>query len=121
VEAAHPIRTGIAAKTVAGCTTPAVFLAESTDGQEWQVIAQPVLVKGAIPELQDIVYRSTFEYDPATDAVTFWFSGARYESGQYRWSAAIERRHRGALSESLQATIDPAQLPPAPAPLEEWP
>ena len=108
-------------KTATGCTTPAVYLAESTDGLDWQVVAPPVLVKGAIPELQDIVYRSTFEYDPATDAVTFWFSGARYESGKYRWSAAIERRRRGALSESLQATIDPAQLPPAPAPLEEWP
>jgi hypothetical protein len=109
------------AKAATGCTTPAVFLAESTDGLDWQVFAQPVLVKGVIPELQDIVYRSTFEDDPAADAVTFWFSGARYESGAYRWSAAIERRRRGALTESLQATIDPGQLPPAPAPLEEWP
>jgi hypothetical protein len=109
------------AKTAGGCTTPAVYLAESTDGLDWQVVAQPVLVKGAIPELQDIVYRSTFEYDPVTDAVTFWFSGARYQSGGYRWSAAVERRHRTELTESLQATIDPRQLPPAPAPLDEWP
>ena len=109
------------AKTAGGCTTPAVYLAESTDGLDWQVLAQPVLVKGAIPELQDIVYRSTFEYDPVTDAVTFWFSGARYEAGRYRWGAAVERRHRAALTERLEATIDPAQLPPAPAPLEEWP
>jgi hypothetical protein len=108
-------------KTAGSCTTPAVYLAESADGLNWQVVAQPVLVKGAIPELQDIVYRSTFEYDPSTDAVTFWFSGARYESGGYRWSAAIERRRRITLIGSLQATLDPAQLPPAPAPLEEWP
>ena len=81
-------------KTAGSCTTPAVYLAESTDGLDWQVVGPPVLVKGAIPELEDIVYRSTFEYDPATDAVTFWFSGARYESGGYRWSAAIERRRR---------------------------
>jgi hypothetical protein len=108
-------------KTAGGCTTPAVYLAESTDGLDWQVVAQPVLVKGAIPELQDIVYRSTFEYDPATDAVTFWFSGARYESGGYRWSAAIERRRRDALTGGPEDTIDPARLPPAPAPLEEWP
>ena len=108
-------------KTAGGCTTPAVYLAESADGLDWQVVAQPVLVKGAIPELQDIVYRSTFEYDPATDAVTFWFSGARYESGGYRWSAAIERRRRDVLVGRLDDTIDPAQLPPAPAPLEEWP
>lgn len=108
-------------KTAGGCTTPAVYLAESTDGLDWQVIPQAVLVKGAIPELQDIVYRSTFEYDPLTDAVTFWFSGARWEGGRYRWGAAVERRHRSALAETLQATLDPAMLPPAPAPLEEWP
>jgi hypothetical protein len=108
-------------KTANGCTTPAVYLAESTDGLDWQVVPQAVLVKGAIPELQDIVYRSTFEYDPVTDAVTFWFSGARWESGGYRWSAAVERRHRVSLVEGFQATIDPAVLPPAPAPLDEWP
>lgn len=108
-------------KTAGGCTTPAVYLAESTDGLDWRVLSQPVLVKGAIPELQDIVYRSTFEYDSSTDAVTFWFSGARYESGRYRWAAAVERRHRAALEDRLQATLDPADLPPAPAPLEDWP
>ena len=109
------------AKTAGGCTTPVVYLAESTDGLDWQVVTQPVLVKGAIPELQDVVYRSTFEYDPVTDAVTFWFSGARYEAGRYRWGAAVERRHRVALTERLADTIDPRELPPAPAPLEEWP
>ena len=109
------------AKAAGGCTTPAVYLAESTDGLDWQVVAQPVLVKGAIPELRDIVYRSTFEYDPVTDAVTFWFSGARYEAGRYRWGAAVERRRRAALTERLATTIDPRQLPPAPAPLAEWP
>ncbi|MEP6686788.1 MAG: Ig-like domain-containing protein [Gemmatimonadales bacterium] len=108
-------------KTAGGCTTPAVYLAESTDGLDWQVVPQAVLVKGAIPELQDIVYRSTFEYDPLTDAVTFWFSGARWESGRYRWGAAVERRHRSALTEGFAATLDPRELPPAPAPLVEWP
>jgi hypothetical protein len=70
-------------------------MAASGDGLEWEVIHQPVL------------YRTTFEYEPATDALTFWYSGARYESGRYRCAAA--------------ATLDPRQLPPAPAPLEEWP
>jgi hypothetical protein len=108
-------------KTADGCATPAVYLAESTDGLDWQVVAQPVLVKGAIPELQDIVYRSTFAYDPVTDAVTFWFSGARREGGRYRWGAAVVRRHRTILADRLEAAMDPAQLPPAPAPLDEWP
>jgi hypothetical protein len=108
-------------KTPRGCTTPAVYLAESEDGIAWQVNPEPVLVKGALPVLQDIVYRSTFEYDPVTDAVTFWFSGARWVDGRYRWGAAVERRHRARLSGRLARRLDPAQLAPAPAPLEEWP
>ena len=108
-------------KTGNGCTTPAVYLAESDDGLAWQVVPQAVLVKGAIPEFQDIVYRSTFQYDPLTDAVTFWFSGARWESDGYRWSAAVERRRRSSLTDVLAITFDPAELPPAPAPLTDWP
>ncbi|HET6579108.1 MAG TPA: hypothetical protein VFG66_12325 [Gemmatimonadales bacterium] len=108
-------------KTQGSCTTPAIYMAESGDGREWDVIQQPVLVKGVIPELQDIVYRTTFEYDPASDALTFWYSGARYEGGQYRWAAAIERRLRSEVFQSAAATLDPRQLPPAPAPLDEWP
>ena len=78
-------------------------------------------MKGVIPELQDIVYRTTFEYDPATDALTFWYSGARYERGRYRWAAAVERRLRAQVFEAAAVTIDPRQLPPPPAPLEDWP
>ena len=85
---------------------------------------QPVLVKGAIPELQDIVYRTTFEYDPATDAITFWFSGARYErrpvpSGARRSSAVAGRTCSPGRPAAPRST--PRMLPPAPAPLEEWP
>jgi hypothetical protein len=109
------------AKAAGGCTTPAVYLAESADGLQWPATGLQVLVKGVIPTLQDVVYRSTFEYDPLTDAVTFWFSGARFESGAYRWGAAVERRHRADVFQRLAAEIDPARLPPAPAPLGEWP
>jgi hypothetical protein len=108
-------------KTEGSCTTPAVYLAESGDGLGWEVVQRAVLVKGMIPELQDIVYRTTFEYDRATDAITFWYSGARYEDGRYRWAAAVERRLRSEVFESAAASFDPRQLPPAPAPLEEWP
>jgi hypothetical protein len=108
-------------KTPGGCTTPALYLAESENGIAWQVHPEPVLVKGALPAFQDIVYRSTFEYDPVTDAVIFWFSGARWVDGRYRWGAAVERRHRAHLGDRLALRLDPAQLAPAPAPLEEWP
>jgi hypothetical protein len=109
------------AKTAGGCTTPAVFIATSGDGFAWSAVPQPVLTKGATYALQDIVYRTTFEFDPLTDAITFWFSGARYESAQYRWGAAVERRHRADVFEGTQAGLDPSQLPPAPAPLDDWP
>ncbi|HEU5040830.1 MAG TPA: hypothetical protein VFT84_08430, partial [Gemmatimonadales bacterium] len=77
------------------CATPALYLATSPDGITWTAVGQPVLTRGRIPELGDIVYRSSFQYDPVTDAITFWYSGARHSSGaSYVWNAAVERRRR---------------------------
>jgi len=61
------------------------------------------------------------EYDELTDALTFWFSGARYEAGRYVWGAAVERRRRAEVFGTLGESIDIPFLPPAPAPLEDWP
>lgn len=108
------------AKTDGGCATPAAYIAESADGVAWQQLPQPVLVKGTIPSLQDIVYRTTFEYEPLTDAITFWFSGARYEGSRYVWSAAVERRHRADVF-TPEAALDATFFSPAPAPLVDWP
>lgn len=109
------------AKTDQGCTTPALYLAESSDGYAWTVVSQPVITKGVTATLQDIVYRSTFEYDPVSDALTFWISGARFERGRYHWGAVVERRHRASLFAPTAALFDPRHLAPAPAPLEDWP
>ena len=108
-------------KSNGGCTTPGVFLATSPDGVAWHRLEQPVIVKGRIPEFQDIVYRTTFAYDPLTDAVTFWYSGARYDGGSYVWSAAVERRHRRELFADLLSVQDGTLFTPAPAPLTDWP
>jgi hypothetical protein len=108
------------AKTDAGCATPAAFLAESGDGLAWDVLQRPVLTKGRIPALQDIVYRTTFAYDPATDAITFWYSGARYQSPHYVWGAAVERQTRAEVFTPVQA-LEAGLLTPPPAPLREWP
>jgi hypothetical protein len=81
-------------KAPGGCVTPALYLATSDDGVNWQTYSSPVLARDAIPELRDIVYRSTFSYDPASDAVTFWFSGARFTGVGYRWAAAMGRMDR---------------------------
>jgi hypothetical protein len=96
-------------------------MARSESGTEWTTVPQPVLVKGAVAALQDIVYRSTFECDPVADAVTFWYSGARYENGRYHWGAAVERRRRTDVFDALRAGSDLALLAPAPAPLDDWP
>lgn len=90
-------------KTGGSCTTSAVYLATSRDGLHWQTSPSPVLSHGAIPELQDIVYRSTFAYDELSDAVTIWYSGARYDGGNYIWRSAVQRRQRADLFATIAA------------------
>lgn len=82
-------------KTPGSCTTPALFLATSPDGVTWKTFPSPILVRGASAELADVVYRSTFAYDEGTDLIDFWYSGAKYEAGQYAWRTAYQRRTRG--------------------------
>jgi hypothetical protein len=83
-----------------------------------------VLAHGAIPELQDVVYRSTFSYDDASDAVTIWYSGARYEAGNYIWRSAVQRRLRSDLFATITSLPAPASIQ-APArdvpPLRDFP
>ncbi|HEY4304850.1 MAG TPA: Ig-like domain-containing protein [Gemmatimonadaceae bacterium] len=82
-------------KTAGSCATPALFLATSPDGTNWKTYPSPILMRGAIPELADIVYRSTFSYDDDGDMIDFWYSGARFQFGQYDWRSAYQRRTRG--------------------------
>lgn len=82
-------------KIPGSCTTAALFLATSADGLKWTTYPSPILSRGASPELADVVYRSTFAYDAATDMIDFWYSGAKYAFGQYQWRSAYQRRTRG--------------------------
>ncbi len=109
------------AKTSTGCATPAVFIARSADGVAWTVTGQPVLAKGRIPELAHIVYRSTFDYDPVADVVTFWYSGASHAETGYVWRAAVERRRREEVFALGQTALDPEIYGEPPLPLEDWP
>ena len=108
-------------KTSGSCTTPAVFLATSPDGVSWHAMDQPVIAKGRVPQFADIVYRTTFAYDPLTDAITFWYSGARYDGRQYVWSAAVERRRRSDVFAPSARAVTSTPFAPAPAPLVDWP
>jgi hypothetical protein len=109
-------------KVAGSCATPAVFLATSPDGVNWTTRNSPLLAKGSIPAFADVVYRSTFSYDPVRDDITFWYSGARYDGHAYVWSAAVQRRTREEVFQASSAVTDPGPLlVPAPAELEEWP
>jgi hypothetical protein len=104
------------------CTTPVVSIATSTDGVTWRVADKPVITKGRVRELQDIVYRTTLAYDPVADVITFWYSGARFDGGRYVWSAAVERRARTEVfAPAAGLRLDANLYAPAPAPLNDWP
>jgi hypothetical protein len=78
-------------KEAGSCTTRDLYFATSRDGVTWETFPTPVLSAGAIPEFEDIVYRSTFTYDASAGLITFWFSGARYE-GHWIWRSAVQQR-----------------------------
>lgn len=91
-------------KVSGSCTTDALYLATSADGVAWKTYPSPVLRRGAIPELEDIVYRATFAYDASRDLVSLWHSGARYTTRGYEWHAAFERRRRDDLFAAIGRT-----------------
>jgi hypothetical protein len=103
-------------KTPGSCTTSALYLATSSDGTTWQTYRSPVLTRGSIPELNDVVYRGTFAYDPQRDLVSIWHSGARSTNGGYEWHAAFERRRRtdlfDAIGQAQAAVVAPSNAPP---------
>jgi len=78
-------------KVPGSCTTAALDFAKSLDGVHWLPAAGPVLVRGAIPAFADIVYRASLLYDEASDNITLWYSGARFDNGRYTWKIATER------------------------------
>ena len=100
-------------KVSGSCTTDALYLATSADGLTWRTFPSPVLRRGAIPELADIVYRATFAYDADRDLVSLWHSGARHTTRGYEWHAAFERRRREDLFDAV-GRVAAAEMLPAP-------
>jgi hypothetical protein len=97
--AAYPV------KRAGSCTTDRLRLSTSADGLHWQSYPSPVLLAGASPELDDIVYRSSFDYDASSGTVTFWYSGAKSNSGIYSWHLAWERMSETALFARLNQQL----------------
>jgi hypothetical protein len=109
-------------KTAGSCTTSAVYLATSTDGVHWTTFPSPVLARGAIDALRDVVYRSSFAYDPSSDAVTIWYSGARFDGANYSWHSAVQRRLRVDLFNTIAAPPKAALAAPVALPqLRDFP
>ena len=109
-------------KTAGSCTTTAVYLATSSDGVHWTTYPSPVLARGAKDELRDVVYRSSFAYDPSADAVTIWYSGARFDGTNYSWHSAVQRRLRADLFATIRAPARAALAAPSVLPqLRDFP
>ncbi|HET7584523.1 MAG TPA: Ig-like domain-containing protein [Gemmatimonadaceae bacterium] len=91
-------------KRPGSCDTPALYFAESSDGVTWHTFPAPLLARGVIPEFSNIVYRSSLAYDPASDRVTVWYSGALFDGAHWVWSAAVQRLTREALMQKVSRT-----------------
>lgn len=84
------------------CSESGVFFARSADGLSWRVSPTPLLDRGALESMRDMVYRSTFRYFPRIDLVVVWFSGARLERGAYHYKLATARYHLPDLLQRVQ-------------------
>jgi hypothetical protein len=73
------------------CSRTAVYFAHSADGTNWKVAPTALLAPGDFEPMRDVVYRSSFHYHDASDAVSVWFSGARLEGSVFRYAVASAR------------------------------
>jgi len=73
------------------CSQTAIYFARSTDGTDWTVAPNPLLGPNEFGPMNDLVYRSTFHYHEASDAVTVWFSGAKLGEGGFHFAMARAR------------------------------
>ena len=85
------------AKPSDSCGTPAMMFARSRDGLHWTVRGEPLVMRGMHRQIADIVYRATFRYNPATDDLWLWISGAAGSNGAYTWKTVFERIKAGPL------------------------
>lgn len=102
----------------ADCSWSAVYFARSKDGTTWTVSPTPLLAPGTFEPMRDLVYRSTFRYFAAEDAITVWFSGARAEDSRYHYSLATARYPYAELLRRVNAT-GPSSRTRAPVVVDE--
>jgi hypothetical protein len=89
------------------CSQTAIYFARSADGTNWTVAPNPLLGPYEFGPLNDLVYRSTFHYHEASDAVTVWFSGARLGDGGFHFSTASARYPYADLIRKVNGSASP--------------
>jgi hypothetical protein len=99
-------------KVPGSCTTSALHFAKSVDGLHWEVAPSAVLVRGVVPEFFDIVYRASLLYDAASDAITLWYSGARFDGSRYTWRIATESLAAAAFFDRVSRPLSGNAVPP---------
>jgi hypothetical protein len=92
-------------KTSGSCTTQQLRFATSSDGVHWTQFSHPLLQRGVIPEFADVVYRASLSYEPVSDHVTFWYSGARIVHSEYVWRVATQDMSRATLFAIVNGTL----------------
>jgi hypothetical protein len=95
-------------KRSGSCTTDRLRFATSTDGVSWTSYPSPLLLKGALDEMRDVVYRSTFDVDAGSGIVTVWYSGAKSDNSGYNWHLAWERISIDALLARVNVPVTEA-------------
>lgn len=101
------------AKPSGSCGAPAMMFARSPDGVRWAVRASPIVMRGMHRNIADIVYRATFSYEPRTDELRMWISGASGSSGAYTWKTVFERIKAATVLESEAHLSNPWAFTPS--------
>jgi hypothetical protein len=89
------------------CSQTAIYFARSADGTTWTVAPNPLLGPYEFGPLNDLVYRSTFHYHEASDAVSVWFSGARLGDGGFHFATASARYPYADLIRKVNGSASP--------------
>ena len=113
IESRHEYWAVYNVKTAGSCTTPAVYLATSPDGVAWRTFPSPLIQRGATDALRDVVYRTTFAYDAATEKIRFWYSGAKFDGGAYVWRTVFQERDRAEVFATIETPSAKTRAAPA--------
>jgi hypothetical protein len=89
-----------------GCRTDDLFFARSADGTHWTTYAQPILRHGDRDWTAGAVYRTSFLYNAASDAMSLWISGRGTDGA---WHIGYSRVRFASLLSALENGVEVGQ------------